>query len=481
MSWLRHFRQPTQSYVVAFDIASSSQNYLNPNGLQLDRQGLFLAIDGTRLVRRCVEDDAVGGQFLGDEYRLAFPVTGKHGTISGTDVVEFVDEVFSTLESAAGYAPVVRAMLTTGPVEARELGQIGYLLGRVPFETLSRLSKSIGKQVNILVSDLDLRPMLDSANLAGSDLFVKRYSDRRIPDPFPGPPFNESCTPFILISVTNAMHQSDQGLIGLAQKVLNSLGPSLSELKVTVGPTSIVFAVEEAQFLKSKKLLAEIKQCALNENLSIAAAISPGVGRVIPPSRWTTESFESGTAIELCRITSELAPGRLAIPNRDSVIDLLAPLSRSLATQVKIPGKREEVFDARVSDSYFGNPAIVPPRVLDPVVAPDPPPVVRRVAPAVLSDEQWKQLEKLVPRITLSEPSKRSLMIKIARAAQSDPDSDPWAELQAIRGNNEFFTLLFHKLQRCKEPVLDDALIEGMHNLVVNQTDKEFLKRLMSR
>ena len=358
MAWLTNFLQPTQPFLVAFDIASSSQNYLNPNGLQRDRQGLFQAIDQTRLVRRCVAYDAVGGQFLGDEYRLAFPVNGNHGAINATEVVEFVDEVFSTLETAEsasiGYAPVVRAIMAKGSVEARELGGFGYLMGGVPFETLSKLSKVVGNQVNILVSDEDLRPMLESEKIAGLGLFVKRYSSRRIPDPFPGPPHNNACTDYLLISVTNARHQSDQGLIELARYVLSNLSSTISNLKVMVGPTSIVFAIPEAQFNQSRTLLSEIQQCAINYGQSIATAIGSGLGRVIPGSRWTTGSFESGTAIELCRITSELAPGTLAIPDRQSVIELLAPLSRSLTEQVRIRGKRDEVFDALVSDRYFG-------------------------------------------------------------------------------------------------------------------------------
>ena len=157
-----------------------------------------------------------------------------------------------------------------------------------------------------------------------------------------------------MISVTNARHHSDDGLIQIARYVLNSLSSTISNLKVTVGPTSIVFAIPEAQFNQSKTLLTEIQQCAMNYGQRIAVAISPGVGRVIPGSGWTTESFESGTAIELCRITSELAPGSLAIPDRQSVIELLKPLSRSLTEQVRIRGKRDEVFDALVSDGYFG-------------------------------------------------------------------------------------------------------------------------------
>ena len=495
MAWLTNFLQPTQSFLVAFDIASSSQNYLNPNGLQRDRQGLFQAIDQTRLVRRCVAYDAVGGQFLGDEYRLAFPVNGNHGAISATEVVEFVDEVFSTLETAEsasiGYAPVVRAIMAKGSVEARELGGFGYLLGGVPFETLSKLSKAVGNQVNILVSDENLRPMLESETIVGLGLFVKRYSSRRIPDPFPGPPNNNACTDYIVISVTNAKHQSDQGLIELARYVLSGLSSTISGLKVMVGPTSIVFAIPEAQFNQSRTLLSEIQQCATNYGQSIAAAIGSGLGRVIPGSRWTTGSFESGTAIELCRITSELAPGTLAIPDRQSVIELLAPLSRSLTEQVRIRGKRDEVFDALVSDSYFGKPegrtasssaSSAVQAVQSPAPATTPVgPVVAPGVRSVLSAREWKQLEGLVPRIILSEASKTVLVIRIARAADSDPANSPWADLAAIRGKIEFFTTLFHTLETYGNPILDDALVQGLLALVINASDHEFLTRLSRR
>jgi hypothetical protein len=504
MPWLTNFLQPTQSFLVAFDIASSSQNYLNPNGLQRDRQGLFQAIDQTRLVRRCVAHDAVGGQFLGDEFRLAFPVNGNHGAISATDVVEFVDEVFSSLESASiGYAPVVRAIMAKGPVEARELGGFGYLMGGVPFETLSKLSKAVGKQVNILVSDENLRPMLQSEWIGGLDLYVKRYASRRIPDPFPGPPHNDACTDCIVISVTNAKHQSDEGLINIARYVLNSLSSTLSNLKVTIGPTSIVFAIPEAQFNQSKKLLAEVQQCAINYGQSIAAAIGSGLGRVIPGSGWTTESFESGTAIELCRITSELAPGTLAIPDRQSVIELLDPLSRSLTEKVRIRGKRDEVFDALVSDGYFGkyegtttssaassavssaassSASSAVPAVQSPAPATSPVgPVVAPGVRSVLSAQEWKQLEGLVPRIFLSDSSKTVLMIRIAKAADSDPANSPWADLAAIHGKIEFFTTLFHTLETYGNPSLDEALVQGLLALVINASDNEFLKRLSRR
>jgi hypothetical protein len=345
--WLNNFLKPTQSFVVAFDIASSSQNYLNPNGLKRDRERLFLAIDRTQLVRRCVPHHAVGGQFLGDEYRLAFSVNGNHGAISAGEVVDFVDEVFLYLASDSttlGYAPVVRAILTAGSVHARELNGFGYLMGDVPFENISKLGKSVGNKVNILVSDQDAGPTLVAQTIGGTNLFVKSYTERSIPEPFSGSKHNRDCKHYIVISVTNTMHQSDENLILIAQTVLSSVGQLNENLKITIGPSSIVFAVEESQFQQSRKLLDEIQQCASNYQLAIAAAISHGVGRVIPSSGWTTECFESGTAIELCRITSELQPGSLAIPNRSEVTSLLTPLSNNLTQKLPIPGKRDEVF-----------------------------------------------------------------------------------------------------------------------------------------
>ena len=87
-------------------------------------------------------------------------------------------------------------------------------------------------------------------------------------------------------------------------------------------------------------------------------------------------------------------------------------------------------------------------------------------------------MEGLVPRIILSEASKTVLMIRIARAAYSDPDSEPWAGLKAIRGKIEFFTTLFHTLETYGNPILDDALVQGLLALVINTSDREFLTRL---
>ena len=540
MAWLTNFLQPTQSFLVAFDIASSSQNYLNPNGLQRDRQGLFQAIDQTRLVRRCVAFDAVGGQFLGDEYRLAFPVNGNHGAISATEVVEFVDEVFSTLESAAsasiGYAPVVRAIMAKGSVEARELGGFGYLMGGVPFETLSKLSKAVGNQVNILVSDENLRPMLESETIAGLDLYVKRYSSRRIPQPFSGSPHNNNCTDHFVISVTNAKHHSDDGLIQIARYVLNSLSSTISGLKVMVGPTSIVFAIPEAQFNQSRTLLSEIQQCAINYGQSIAAAIGSGLGRVIPGSRWTTGSFESGTAIEMCRITSELAPGTLAIPDRESVIELLAPLSRSLTEQVRIQGKRDEVFDALVSDSYFGNPAgrtahsvgtinalsvdatstqapVVPtsprsshqtpsnslrPNFLQPVLgnadiqefqgAQKASPKTSSIGSVPtevnnhhsmhitlgrFSGEDWKRLEELLQRTVLEKSSRETLLIKVFG---NRIEVGAVANLLQIPSVQDFFQQLIHTIQKAGDDGIFRRYLESLQGYVLNQSDLDWLK-----
>jgi hypothetical protein len=209
----------------------------------------------------------------------------------------------------------------------------------------------------------------------------------------------------------------------------------------------------------------------------------------------------------LCRITSELAPGTLAIPDRQSVIELLDPLSRSLTEKVRIRGKRDEVFDALVSDGYFGKyegtttssaassavssavssaASSAVSSAVQTVQSPAPAtsPVGPVVAPgfrSVLSAQEWKQLEGLVPRIFLSDSSKTVLMIRIAKAADSDPANSPWADLAAIRGKIEFFTTLLHTLETYGNTSLDEALVQGLLALVINASDHEFLTRLSRR
>jgi hypothetical protein len=72
-------------------------------------------------------------------------------------------------------------------------------------------------------------------------------------------------------------------------------------------------------------------------------------------------------------------------------------------------------------------------------------------------------------------------LIEIARAAGSDPGDEPWAGLRAIQGKREFFNHLFQLLEKSKVIPLDDALIQGMLDIVFNSDDKIFLQRLLNR
>ena len=493
MSWLQTFLLPTQSYLVCFDIASSSQNYLNPNGLQRDREQLFQAIDQTVLVRRCVSTSSVGGQFLGDEYRLAFPLNGAHGSISSGQIVEFVDEVFYKLQSAEnsrGYAPVVRALLTKGPVQAAELSGFGYLSGNHTFRQLNQMSQWMGRQVNLLVSDQDLRPELNLHITTGSaHLFVKHYTDRKIPSPYHGPESNVKCTNYIVTAITNDKRETDGALIESTRTILTRFGNTGANLKVTIGPSSVVLAVPESQFDHSRQLLEVIRQVGLSYTQSMTAAIGSGAGQVIDRTQWTTESFESGTAIELSRITSGLDPGSLAIPNRTSVTDLLVPLSRSITKSIQIEGKRDEVFEALVHDSYFKQstvsqarpePAIAPPSADPPVAALDV--SLRTSGPIELTPEDWSRLEQVVQRLsTLTIENKQSLIIRIAKAGNSNPANSPWAGLPVISGQSDFFTQLFHLLQRVQNPVFHRPLIEGLFPFALYPRDQQFLNQLLVR
>ena len=159
MSLANRFLQPTDCFLVAFDIVSSSQNLANPNGLARDRRALFEAINQTSLVRQCTRSESVVGQFLGDEFRLAFPTTHKGVAIKASAVVEFIDDVFEKLENPPlGYAPVIRAALTNGPLSSMELHKFCFLSGGVALSKLAQFLDAIDGKNNLLIKHFEISP-----------------------------------------------------------------------------------------------------------------------------------------------------------------------------------------------------------------------------------------------------------------------------------------------------------------------------------
>lgn len=156
MNLANRFLQPTDCFLVAFDIVSSSQNLSNPNGLARDRRALFEAINQTALVRQCTRSESVVGQFLGDEFRLAFPTTHNGVAIKASAVVEFIDDVFGILENPTlGYAPVIRAALTNGPLRSMELNKFCFLSGGFALSKLAQLLDAIDGKNNLLITNLN--------------------------------------------------------------------------------------------------------------------------------------------------------------------------------------------------------------------------------------------------------------------------------------------------------------------------------------
>jgi hypothetical protein len=329
-----------------------------------------------------VSTSSVGGQFLGDEYRLAFPLNGAHGSINSGQIVEFVDEVFYKLQSAErsrGYAPVVRALLTIGAVSASDLNGFGYLKGGVAFDALSKLSKIAEKEDNLLVSNIDIGvgSGLKKEILSDSPVFLKRYEHRPIPTPYQGSSANFQCQHFFVISLTNANHLTDDTLIDHAKTIVNRVSRAEDkpgDLNLTIGPSSVFFAIREASFDRSKVVLETIRQASIDYPYPIAAAIGAGLGRLVSGNGWVSSCFESGTAIELCRITSKLPPYTLAVPGlkytpnqrgssagsdneqRSShapVHELLGLVVRNLTQSLELPGKRGEFFKASADPNYF--------------------------------------------------------------------------------------------------------------------------------
>ena len=167
----------TDCFLVAFDIVSSSQNLANPNGLARDRRALFEAINQTALVRQCTRSESVVGQFLGDEFRLAFPTTHNGVAIKASAVVEFIDDVLRKLENTTlGYGPVIRAALTNGPIPSMELRKFCYLSGGIVFSQLSNLLGAIDGKKDLLITNLGIQKFQPDriSILPSSILFVSR-------------------------------------------------------------------------------------------------------------------------------------------------------------------------------------------------------------------------------------------------------------------------------------------------------------------
>lgn len=352
---------PTNCFLVAFDIVSSSQNLNNPNGLARDRELLFDAINQTKLVRQGAINKSIVGQFLGDEFRIAIPSTHGDQSVKPSRILEFIDEVFLTLDAPRlGYAPVIRAALTQGALRSKELKNVCYLYGESLLKLSDVLSAIDGKD-NLLISTLELSG-LQKESVNGEPLYVKRYARRLIPKPYDGSKSHDLAN-FFLVGVTNArtignedgkhmvQRNVHQTLLDFSRICLEGFDP----VRITISPSSIVFVFRESSFNASKEFLNTVRNKAgiYGSTLQLAAAIAYGPGLEIPEKDWLAETFESGTAIQLCRILSKLPAGSLAMPDDPEYTELFSPLSRSLNEQLSLHGKRQEVFNCRINRDYF--------------------------------------------------------------------------------------------------------------------------------
>lgn len=352
---------PTNCFLVAFDIVSSSQNLNNPNGLARDREQLVDAINQTKLVRQGAINKSIVGQFLGDEFRIAIPSTHDDQSVKPSRILEFIDEVFLTLDAPQlGYAPVIRAALTQGALRSKELKNVCYLCGESLLKLSDVLSAIDGKD-NLLISTVDLSG-LQKESVNGEPLYVKRYARRLIPNPYDGSKAHDLAN-FFLVGVTNArtigkedgklMVQRDvhQTLLDFSRICLEGFDP----VRITISPSSIVFVFRESSFKASKEFLNTVRSKAgiYESTLQLAAAIAYGPGLEIPEKDWLAETFESGTAIKLCRLLSKLPAGSLAMPDDPEYTELFSPLSRSINDEMSLPGKRNEVFKCRILRTYF--------------------------------------------------------------------------------------------------------------------------------
>ena len=493
MNLANRFRQPTDCFLVAFDIVSSSQNLPNSNGLGRDRQALFEAIDQTALVRQCTSSGSVVGQFLGDEFRLTFPKSHNDVAINASAVVEFIDDVFYKLENPTlGYAPVIRAALTNGPIRSKELRGFCYLSGRIALSQLSHLLDAIDGKNNLLITDLGLQGFQQVSVPEKGSLYTKSYTHRDVPSPYTGP-VNHNLNSFVVIAITNEHRVVDQTLLDFANACLEGFQPA----RISISPSSILFVFKEASFSKSKELLASIRNQATvhRDGLQIAVAIAYGLGIEIEEKDWLPKTFESGTAIEVCRLLAKLPPGALAIPDDPAQLELFSPLSGQLKEKLELPGKRKEVFKCVIDRSYF--PKKDPPKTDPPPTdTPDQPelpkPSVMHEKPALiheqsdthrsqtmpLTDQDWMIIDDIFSRIApFNESSRDAFLNRIAKTpAQKNEIA---TKISYILDYQDFYVALQAFVRSSEDEGLEQRTLHSMLKYVNDEKDKTVLQRLI--
>jgi hypothetical protein len=493
MNLANRFLRPTDCFLVAFDIVSSSQNLANPNGLARDRRALFEAINQTALVRQCTRSESLVGQFLGDEFRLAFPTTYNGVSISGSAVVEFIDDVFEKLENPTlGYAPVIRAALTNGPIRSMELRKFCYLSGGIALSQLSLLLDAIDSKNNLLITNLGLPGFQQVSERENGSLYTKSYTHRDVPSPYTGP-VDHDLNSFVVIAITNEHRVVDQTLLDFADACLEGFQPA----RISISPSSILFVFKEASFSKSKELLASIRNQATvhRDGLQIAVAIAYGLGIEIEEKDWLPKTFESGTAIEVCRLLAKLPPGALAIPDDPAQLELFSPLSGQLKEKLELPGKRKEVFKCVIDRSYF--PKKDPPKTDPPPTdTPDQPelpkPSVMHEKPALiheqsdthrsqtmpLTDQDWMIIDDIFSRIApFNESSRDAFLNRIAKTpAQKNEIA---TKISYILDYQDFYVALQAFVRSSEDEGLEQRTLHSMLKYVNDEKDKTVLQRLI--
>ena len=492
MNLANRFLQPTDCFLVAFDIVSSSQNLANPNGLARDRRALFEAINQTALVRQCTRSESVVGQFLGDEFRLAFPTTHNGVAINASVVVEFIDDVFEKLENPTlGYAPVIRAALTNGPLSSMELRKFCFLSGGFALSKLAQLLDAIDGKNNLLITNLEIQGCQQVSDPEKGSLYTKSYTHRDVPSPYTGPG-NPNLGRYFVIAITNGHRDVNQILLDFANACLEGFEPA----RISISPSSILFVFKEASFSTSKDFLVNIRNQATvyRDRLQIAAAIAYGLGLEIEEKDWLPKTFESGTAIEVCRLLAKLPSGALTIPDDPAQLELFSPLSRQLKEKLELPGKRKEVFKCVIDRSYFPkkDPPKTDPPPTDTPDQPEPPkPSVIHQKPAItheqsdthrpqtmpLTDQDWTIIDDIFARIPpFNESSRDAFLIRIAK---TPAQKNTIANLSNILGHQDFYVTLQAFVRSSEDEGLEQRTLQSMLNYVINEKDRTVLQRLI--
>jgi len=156
--------QTSAAYLVSLDIVGFTAGEHSPENYLVARTALERAVFETKLVHKCVNEENMPIQLLGDEMRLPFLSASN----SPNDIFECLEEVFEKLKNTETR---VRVAIVTGPVTPIHWNHCLVLKGALAMKVQRWLSQSeVLSPGTIAVDDIFNMGLSPQMNEKGDDI-----------------------------------------------------------------------------------------------------------------------------------------------------------------------------------------------------------------------------------------------------------------------------------------------------------------------